>query len=106
MNGRQEAFCREYVACREPIEAARRGGYRCPETAGARRLRNDTVLARIDALSVADRDEVRAFLTRALRSEGTLAERMRAADMLLKCGEKTEKPDFERVVIFGDEDLE
>ncbi len=106
MNGRQEAFCREYAACRDPAEAARRAGYRYPETAGARLVQKDEIQERVHALSVADRDEVRVFLTRALRSDGTLAERMKAAEMLLRCGEKVEKPGFSRVVIFGEEELE
>ena len=103
MNGKQERFCREYAMCRCATTAAERAGYRYPESAGLRLLANPEVVARVEDLAVADLDEVRAFLTQALRGEGTLAERMKAADMLLKCGGST--PPRQPVVIFGEEDL-
>ena len=104
MTGRQEAFCREFVLCRDAREAAERAGYKAPNSAAERLMKLDEIRARISELEVADTNEVRAFLTRALRSEGGLSERIRAADMLLKCGKPEGVP--ERIVIFGEEDLQ
>ena len=104
MTGRMEAFCREYILCQNPLEAAERAGYANPSRSAEQLMNLPEIRARIATLSVADRDEVRAFLTRALRSEGSLAERMRAADMLLKCAKPDATP--ERIVIFGEEELE
>ena len=104
MTGRQEAFCRAFVLCRDPALAAERAGYKAAQNAAERLMKKEEILARIRALEVADTDEVRAFLTRALRSEGSISERIRAADMLLKCGKGESTP--ERIVIFGEEDLQ
>ena len=104
MTGKQEAFCREFVALGDASAAAERAGYRHPESAALRLLDTPEVQERIETLSVANRDEVRAFLTRTLRGDGTVSERMKAADMLLKCGVKEARS--EPLVIFGEQDLE
>lgn len=104
MTPRQESFCREYVLCQEPALAAERAGYKNPACAAERLMKLEAIRSRIAKIAVADQDEVRAFLTRALRSEGSLTERMRAADMLLKCEKGASAP--ERIVIFGEEELE
>ena len=104
MTGRQETFCRAFVLCESAATAAERAGYKTPERAAERLLKLDGIRARIKELEVADTDEVRAFLTRALRSEGSLSERIRAADMLLKSEKSENLP--EKIVIFGEEDLQ
>ncbi len=104
MTPRQEVFCREFVLCESATVAAERAGYKAPERAADRLMKTAEILTRIKELEVADTEEVRAFLTRALRSEGTLSERIRAADMLLKCGKPEKTP--EKIVIFGEEDLQ
>jgi len=100
---RQKKFCHEYLLCEDPSEAARRAGYQRPEQAGERLMGEREVQGYLEEIAVADLFEVRAFLTRALRGDGSMAERIKAADMLLKCGisQKTEP-----VVIFGEGDLQ
>lgn len=104
MTGRQETFCRAFVLCESASEAAERAGYKSPERAAERLMKIESIRTRIRELEVADTDEVRAFLTRALRSEGSMSERIRAADMLLKSEKSENLP--EKIVIFGEEDLQ
>ena len=104
MTSRQETFCRAFVLCESAVDAAKRAGYKTPERAAERLMKLSEIRARIRELEIADTDEVRAFLTRALRSEGSMSERIRAADMLLKCEKGETLP--EKIVIFGEEDLQ
>ncbi len=99
MTERKKRFCHEYLVCEDVHEAARRVGYK----SGAKLLEDPEVQDYLSEIAVADLHEVRAFLTRTLRESASTSERIKAADMLLKCGisQKTEP-----VVIFGEEGLE
>lgn len=99
MTEKKKKFCREYAVCGDASEAARRVGYKD----GSRLLDDPEVIAYLEEIAVADLFEVRAFLTRTLRESESMSERIKAADMLLKCGVGTSR---EPVVIFGEGELE
>jgi len=96
---RKRAFCHEYLACGDAALAAKRAGYKD----GARLLEEAEVRAYLEEIAVANLFEVRAFLTRTLRESESTTERIKAADMLLKCGMGDKR---EPVVIFGEEELQ
>lgn len=99
MTEKKKKFCREYAVCGDVEEAARRVGYKD----SSRLLDDPEVAAYLEEIAVADLFEVRAFLTRTLRESASTSERIKAADMLLKCGVGDTR---EPVVIFGEEELQ